>query len=306
MKRQILLILLLLSLTAGWSLTGCQPAALPAQFEVSSLKIKPSQIYKGETATVTAVVTNTGGSSGIYTATLQIDTVNSNSKSVHITPGEQETVTFSVKMNMEGKYNIEIGDTSATLTVNPKLVSQPMEIKYDDGFAQDYLALEKPATGFLVAFTPPSSQFIIDVIHIMGLTYGGRGAQIKDLEVQIWDKNRKVVYTEILDGKKFPQISYLSSNIEDKGDWVDMEIPDIKVEGDFFVHIYSGTSIGQGFRMGVDNSVANTHSDMTTRNANGADTPVTTWPYPSFKWFGDKGWVNWMISVSGSALVPEK
>lgn len=306
MKRYLIPVIFLLASLAGMALTGCQPAAVPAQFEVSKLTIKPSEMFIGETATVTAVVTNNGGSSGLYNASLKIDTVNSDARSVGLAPGEQKTITFSLKMQTAGKYSIEIGDASAAITIKEKLVPKAAEIKYDGGLPQDYLGLDKPCTGYLVSFTPPSEQFVIEDVRIMGLVYGAKGTLIKDLEIQIWDKNNKVLHSTTIPANKFPQVSFLLSDIQNKGDWVDVYVPEIKVDGNFFVHIYTGSTTGQGFRMGVDNSIRNTHSDITIRDANGVDIPAATWPYSASKWFGDKGWVNWLVRVSGNAMVPER
>ena len=306
MKKLIILILSLGVITAG-AFSGCQPAAIPAKFEVSSLQIKPNQITVGEATTISATVTNVGGSNGIYNVVLSVDTVRTDAKSVELAPGASKTMTFSLPQDTAGTYDIEIGDATGKLTVKPKMVAKQVDLKYDGGFPKDYLALDKPATGYLVSYAPPSTQFIIDNVKIMGLIYGSKGSQIKDLEVQIWDKNMKVVYSGTLQGNKFPQLTFLLSNdLSNKGDWVDLYLPDVKVDGNFYVHIYTGSTTGQGFRLGVDDTIVNTHSDITVRNAGGTDAPTTVWPYPGSKWFGDRARVNWMIRVSGNAMVPEK
>jgi hypothetical protein len=305
MKKIVILTLLLGVITAG-ALPGCQPPAVPAKFEVSSLQIKPNQITTGGTSTVTAVVTNVGGTSGIYTVVLSVDTVRTDSKSVNLNPGASQTVNFSLSKATAGTFQVEVGDASGTLTVKPKLVAKPAELKYDGGFAKDYLGLDKPATGYLVSFAPPSTQFVINNIRMMGFVYGGKGVMIRDIDVQVWDNNMKLLHSEVLDVKKFPQLSFLLSNdLESKGGWVDLYVPDIKVDGNFYVHIYTGVTTGQGFRMGVDSSVVNTHSDITIRDEKGLDVPVAIWPYPAAKWYGDKSKVNWMVRVSGNAMMPE-
>lgn len=296
---------LALIILAAVALAGCSPSVEPPKFEVISLIINPSQITAGESAIATADIANTGGVSGIYNAVLIIDGVRSDAKSIQLAPGADQTVTFSVPAPTAGSYRIQVGNKDAILLVKPKLIPMPAEIKYDSGFARDYLGLDKPATGYLISFKAPKQSFVIKKIQIRGLIYGGRGAQIKDLEVQIWDASRKPVYTTTLPGTKFPQISFLLSDIENKGDWVDLEIPDIKIEGEFYVHIYTGYSTGQGFRMGVDDSVTNMHSDITVRNEKGVDNPIPAWPYPNSKWFGDKSKVNWMVRVAGNALIPQ-
>ena len=305
MKKHALIVILPV-LLAVIALPGCQPSATPAIFEVSSLQIKPNQITAGETATITAVVTNSGSGSGVYNAVLSIDTVRSDSKSVHLEPGTSQTISFSLTENTPGTYEVEIGDASAKLTVKPKLVPKQTTLRYDGGFAKDYLGLEKPATGYLISFVPPSTEFIIHSISIMGLVFGSKGVQLGDLEVEIWDASLKVLYKNTLEWKKFPQLTYLLSlDLQSKGDWVELPVPDVRVDGNFYVHVYAGPNIGPGFRMGADNSVVNAHSDLTTRNENSMDNILSVWPYTASQWFGDKKAVNWMVRVAGSAMVPE-
>jgi hypothetical protein len=307
MKRSVTLTILLLAAITAAGLAGCQPGATPAKFDVTSLTVNPADINIGETATVSAIVSNVGGSNGIYNAVLLIDTVRSDAKSVELAPGMQQKVTFQISLDTAGKYAVEIGNADATINVRTKFVAKPTELKYDGSCPVDYLGLDKPATGYLVSFVPPSTQFVINNIRIMGLVYGTRGAQTKNLEIQILDKNKKVVFSDVLSGNKFPQISNnLSLDLEKKGDWEDLFVPAVKVEGNFYVHIYTGVTTGQGFRMGVDNSVINMHSDITMRDANGVDNPMPTWPYPVSKCFGDRNRVNWMVHVNGDAMVPAK
>ncbi|MCX5993162.1 MAG: hypothetical protein NT177_02970, partial [Chloroflexi bacterium] len=86
----------------------------------------------------------------------------------------------------------------------------------------------------------------------------------------------------------------------------DIDIPDVEVEGNFYIHIYTGIPAGQGFRMGAAGNVVNTHSDVTVRGDNGADIFPPGWPYSNAPWFGDKTRVSWMVRVLGNAMVPQE
>ena len=280
--RKTALILMLLTITGISSLSACSSVSAPsAQFDVTSLTIKPTQITIGETTSITAQIANSGGGVGIYSAVLTVDGTKADSKTVSLSPGSTETVTFSLSENKAGSYKIAVGDSSSILTVNPKKVSKPTELKYDDGQANDYLGVDKPCTGYVVEFVPPSIPFTIDTVRIFGLFYGGHGFIINDIDVQIWDKDKKVIYSTTAD------------------------IPDIKVDGNFYVHVYTGVTTGQGFRMGADDKM-NTHSDVTIRDAGGRDNLAPTWPYSKARWFGDKSRVNWMVRVSGTEWITEQ
>ena len=49
---------------------ACSPSA---QFTVDSLAVKPAEIIAGETASISAQITNTGGAEGFYRAVLSVD-----------------------------------------------------------------------------------------------------------------------------------------------------------------------------------------------------------------------------------------
>ncbi len=102
-------------------------------------------------------------------------------------------------------------------------------------------------------------------------------------------------------------LTFLTSNIiETQGAWVDLDVPDVNVQGNFFINIYTGDTSAQGFRMGTSDSLGNTHSDLTIRDSQGIDSTSTGWPYGISNWFGDKSRVNWLIHIEGTGMVPEQ
>lgn len=303
-KPGFLLTSLLLLLAAAPVATACANPAVPARFQVISLDIAPAEVAAGEAANVSVAVQNTGGTRGVYTVVLTVDGAKTKSQDLLLDPGATETLAFTLQRDSAGVYKAAVGDKSAKLTVKSKLVAMQAELKYDDGLPRDFILPIKPFTGYLVSFSPGASQFTVNNIRIFGLLFGGRGFSVRDIEVQIWDKDRKVLFTTSFPGKKFPLITYISTNFESLGDWVDVYVPDVKVTGDFFVNVYAGLDTGQGFRMGTDDSVANTHSDLTIRDATGIDSTPGAWPYTISSWYGDKSKVTWMVRVQGKALVP--
>jgi hypothetical protein len=304
--KNLTLILILLTITVISSLAACSSPPPPPQFDVTSLTIKPKQVLIGDTATITAEIANTGGSAGIYNAILTVDGSRVSSKAISLAQGSTDTVTFSLSKDKAGAYKIAVGDSSSIFTVNPKMASKPSELKYDDGFATDYLGVDKPCTGYLIDFVPPSSPFTINTVRIYGLIYGGHGFIINDIDVQIWDKDKNVIYKTTIDKDSYPLLAYLPADIEKQGGWAEIHIPDVKVDGNFYIHAYTGITTGQGFRMGADDSGQNAHSDVTVRDAGGVDNPAATWPYLKSRWFGDKSRVNWMVRVSGTSWITEQ
>jgi hypothetical protein len=311
--RKIWAVLLLLAVVTITVPAACQAPVSSAQFVITSLDITPPEVAAGETAHVSAQVQNTGRAMGVYSATLSVDDQTVGSKDVNVAPGSSQTVTFSVSKDKPGTYKISIGQTeigigekSATLTVKSKLVATQTELKYDNGQAKDCLSLVKPATGYLVGFTAPPNPFTITDIKVFGLVYGSPGYQTVSNELQIWDKVQKVIYTAPFPGGKFPQRSRLGDNIDSTGAWADIEIPNIPVDGNFYIHVYTGSATGQGFRMGAEDKEANTHCDVTVRGANGIDSLATNWPYSIAYWYGYKAGVNWMVRVVGNAMIAQE
>ncbi|MHB8085656.1 MAG: CARDB domain-containing protein [Dehalococcoidia bacterium] len=303
-NKNILAALLFLTLAAIVVQTGCQPSRPPAQFDVSTLSFQPAQATVGETVGVSADVSNNGGMQGVYRATLSIEGTSLQSKDIELAPGTSQTVNFLFTRDKPGTYQISIGNANARYTIGPKLKQQEMEIKNDNSVATDYLAVVKPFTGYLETFTTPPGVFTINTVRINGLIYGGHGFQIKDLELQILDKDKKVLFRQIYPGNQFPVLTFLTSNYAVQGAWVDMDVPDVNVQGNFYVHIYTGTNEGQGFRLGVSDRLGNTQSDLTIRDLKGIDNTSASWPYAIANWFGDKSRVNWLVHVKGTAMVP--
>ncbi|MGD0353908.1 MAG: CARDB domain-containing protein [Dehalococcoidia bacterium] len=302
-SRKILAVIIFLTAAAIVIPAGCQPSRPSAQFDVSSLSIKPAQATVGDTITVSADVSNNGGTEGAYSATLSVDGASEQTKDIDLLPGTSQAVSFIFSPDKPGTYDIAIGNANTSYSIGPKLTPQEVELKNDNGIATDYLAVVKPYTGYLVGFTPPSGVFTISTVRVDGLIYGGHGFQIQDLELQILDKDKKVLFSQKYPGKKFPVLTFLTSNYGAQGAWVDMDVPDVAVQGNFYVNIYTGDTQAQGFRMGVSDSLGNTHSDLTIRDNKGIDNTSNGWPYAISNWFGDKNRVNWLVHVAGTAMV---
>lgn len=94
----------------------------PAEFKVSSLDVTPSEVIPGETVTITAVVENTGGSEGTYTAILTTDGFTVEEKEVVIASGSSEIITFSLVEDAPGTHEIGVGELSSTLVVEKTAV----------------------------------------------------------------------------------------------------------------------------------------------------------------------------------------
>ena len=301
--RKCLWVSLLLSMVLLIMPSACKA---PAAFEVVSLDITPAEVAAGDTAIIKAEVKNTGGSQGVYAATLIVDSARAETKDVTVAPGTTATVTFSLVKDKIGTYNVAVGEMNSSLTVKPKLVAKEIELKYDDGEARDCLSAYPPMDlgGYLVDFTPPSVPFTIKKVRIHGTIYGK--ASEEEFGVEIWDKDHKVLYKVIRPVTMFPTAVWKGTFYPEHAKWVEIEIPDVNVTDKFYVHVYTGTGPGQGIHIGADDSIINAHSESTGKLADGSIFVFAQWPYNPTYWYGNKNKVNWMIRVAGTVMVPEE
>lgn len=167
-----------------------------AVFEVSDLVISPSQINKGESASISVTVKNTGDASGSYALELKIDGEVEATEKVELEAEASKTETFTVTKDAPGEYSVEIADLKGLLMVtaaafhvtdlvfSPKQVNQgePIKISVDvanvgseQGNYTLWLKLRKEVT--LDAKVSQTVDFTI-----IGDTVGEHQLEIADLE----------------------------------------------------------------------------------------------------------------------------
>ncbi len=93
----------------------------PAKFVTSDMKISETHLQPADTATVSVVVTNTGGETGTYPVVLKVNGATFATKSVTLAGGKSETVSFGVKP--EGEKELK-----ATITIDALSVEALWEI----------------------------------------------------------------------------------------------------------------------------------------------------------------------------------
>ena len=192
-------------------------------------------------------------------------------------------------------WQVQRSPTTAVVT------TEGLELRYDDGTAEGYVSPHWG--GYLVSFSPPATPFIINKIKVCGVTWG-TGWEGTEFELQIWDKEQEVLHSASYPFTLFPStVSPVAAQAQyDKAaPWIEVAVPDIEVETDFFIHVYAGTVKGEGIHLGSDDSLTNKHSDLTVLATEGVYKIRDTWPYPKDMWFADKSKVNWMIRVIGQA-----
>ena len=223
---------------------------------------------------------NIGGSEGIYAVILTVGGVTVETKEIAIKPGNSKVVNFSLVKDVAGTYEIGIGEWSSSLTIKEKLITKEVELKYDDGRLDDSHAIGMmPGSGHLVHFSPPSTPFTVTEINIFGNLYGA-GYENLTFTVEVLDKDLKEIHSA-----SYPHTKFRLSPM-----WVEIDIPNVVVDGAFYIHVFTHSPREGGVNIGYDSSVKNEHSEVTR------DWKIDWWIS------SPKETVNWMIRVIGTYI----
>jgi len=112
--------------------TVTQPLPSPAYFATSDLQITPQEAFPGENISVAVLVTNSGGESGKYTASLEVYSRFYDSKTVHLAENSSQQIVFQIVGNDLGTHSVNIDNLNSQFTViQPELESIPINLTLD-------------------------------------------------------------------------------------------------------------------------------------------------------------------------------
>ena len=120
----------------------------PAEFEVSSFLVTPSEVATGETVRIEANVTNIGEVKGGYTATLTLESEIFRTKEITVEAGATKTVVFAYSTDTVGTYRFGLDGLTATVKVLEPTPPEPAEVTI--------------ASNHAVADFPDTIAFILD------------------------------------------------------------------------------------------------------------------------------------------------
>jgi hypothetical protein len=278
---------------------GC---AQPAQFELVSMDVNPKEIFVGESTAITVTIKNIGGTEGGYPASITVNQSSKETKNVIVKPGTSETVKFTLIGEYPSAYKIQTGTLSSVLIVKNKMVTKEFELKYDNGTSRTALPCWGGgyalgwSGGYSIDFLPPAKPFTITLVKIAGeVPQSNVDLSKKNFDLQVLDKDLKVIYSENYLCNKFPS---------DSVKWVDFQIPNIVVNDKFYIHVVM--VLPGGMVIGSDDTVINEHSELTVRSPDGLSLGFEKqWPFnPGYEPYR-KNHVNWMIRVNGTATVKD-
>lgn len=232
-----------------------------AEVTVTALDINPAVVMPGDKVAVTATVKNNGQTQGTYTATLTIGNQELERKDVLVPPGATETVAFEIDAPQDsGEYKLHIGAASAILTV---FAWSPYILQHDQNKVAQYNTWCGGPVGFLSHFQTPSSFFRIRNVKIYGYVEGRdlRNWQERNFTLKIWNKD----LSKELWSRTYPY-SLFTVNFPN---WVDVQVPDLRVDGDFCVEVITncertpdGKQAKCGLFVGLDLSAEEANADL--------------------------------------------
>ena len=97
--------------------TTTPPPQYPAVFNTSDLTVSPTSVLPGQTVTISAKVSNTGGSSGEYDVTVKINGVFEGTQKVTVNTGSSSSISFSVIKNTPGHYEVDVNGAIISFTI---------------------------------------------------------------------------------------------------------------------------------------------------------------------------------------------
>lgn len=220
-----------------------QPDKMEATFEVGALTILPATPMVGDAVGISAIVENTGDVAGMYTVLLTIDEQEVDQEQVAVEPASSSTVVFQVGNLSAGYHEIDIDGARKSVTVYDW---RPYTINYCKGQSDWVLFTGEPGTmygsgdlGQIVHFALPSSPFKIQQIRIKGevTTENQLELDARYFTVRIWSRDR----TQRLWSAEFPWRIFDNSM-----SWRTIDVPDIRVEDDFYVEVVADSDAGNG------------------------------------------------------------
>jgi hypothetical protein len=200
----------------------------PATFEVGDLEI-PATCMVGDPITLNTAVANTGDEPGTYTAIFTVNGEEADRELISVGAGDSEEVSFEFVRQDAGECELAIGESCTSVTVYGW---EPCEIKYDKGVMKrlSYYAIGDDS--LVVIFTPESETFKVQKIKLCGTVEVQNLNELKEREftVNVWDKyHASTLWSE----------DFLWQIFKSSLGWIDIEVPDVRVDDDFIVEFIS-------------------------------------------------------------------
>jgi uncharacterized membrane protein len=101
-----------------WEIIYVFPLTSPAEFQISNLKVTPTDAEIGKEVTVSVKVANVGGQSGSYTIPLTINQTTMDTRTVTLEKGASTDIEFKIAEQTSGTYIVEVAGQVSQFTVS--------------------------------------------------------------------------------------------------------------------------------------------------------------------------------------------
>ncbi len=149
---------------------------------------------------MTARIANIGNAPGTFPGIVTLDGDNVAKNDLTLSAESLGAVTLKFVPPTNGEHILKFGGLSENLTVK-KMIDKQVELKYDN----DYFGASLSAgAGHIIDFSPPATPFTVKQIKVFGrLSAKVPGYENNPFDLQILDKNLKVIYTSTYTYNKF-------------------------------------------------------------------------------------------------------
>jgi hypothetical protein len=110
-----------------FAILGYRVVPAPAAFTVSKLFISPTEVDIGQSVTISAIVTNTGGQPGTYKVVLKINGAVEATEEVTVSAGASKKVSFTTARYVAGSYSVDVNGLSGSFAVKKPAPPPPEE-----------------------------------------------------------------------------------------------------------------------------------------------------------------------------------
>jgi len=166
------------------------------------------------------------------------------------------------------------------LASHGSLCENSVQLAYDDGGAEDGIWVDE-TRGHAVLFAAPSEEWTITGVEVYGGLVSEPGSDM--FVIEVWDEDLNLI-SKVTDRTR--------SFFGDEFSWVLVDIPKVRVSGDFVVCLYE---FG-GIYVGVDQGPSPGRSYITARSPN----RILDWNLAS----SQQNRTDWMIRVIGYSPAP--
>jgi len=156
-----------------------------------------------------------------------------------------------------------------------------VSLTYDDGSVEDAAWIDGQR-GHGVVFTAPADNWSLSQVAILGKQVVPSPSEI--FVIEVWDQNLSLLY-KITDKAS----SYFGDNLT----WSIVDLPDVKVSGNFLIAFFEFAGVWQG----VDKSPSSGRSVLVSRNPN----RISNWSMQN----STQNQTNWMIQAIGHSPEPK-